>query len=60
MSLSSERLSHATVENLSFKFGIPGGHALFLVILNSRKSVSSPSFKISPFSGNSVLLSNLT
>ena len=53
---SSERLSNSTLANSSLEFGILGGDALFLGILNSPKSVSSFSSKISPFLGYSVLL----
>ena len=61
ISLSSERLSIATLANSSLKFGIPGGDPLFLGILNSSKSVSSSSSKTPPFSGYSILLlSDLT
>ena len=54
--LSSERLSNSTLANSSIKFGILSGDALFLEILNSQKSVSSSSSKITPISGYSVLL----
>ena len=56
ISLSSERLSNSTLANSSLKLGILGGEALFLRILNSRKSVSSSSSKISLSPGYSVLL----
>ena len=59
ISLSSEKLSNSKLEKKSLKSGILGGDALFLAILNSRKSVSSSSSKISPFCGYYMLLSML-
>ena len=54
--ISNERLSNWRLVNSSLKVKILLGDALFLVILNSLKSVSSSPSKTSTFSGYSILL----